>query len=56
MGAEVVKVELAPHGDHAREFDFIRDKHSAFFVQQNRGKQSLCVNLRESAGVDLVKG
>ncbi len=55
MGAEVIKIELAPHGDHAREFDYIRNKRSAFFVQQNRGKQSLCVNLRESAGVELVK-
>ena len=56
MGAEVIKIELAPHGDHAREFDYIRDKRSAFFVQQNRGKQSLCVNLRESIGAELVKG
>ena len=51
MGAEIIKVELAPHGDHAREFDDIRDRRSAFFVQQNRGKQSLCVDLRKPAGL-----
>ena len=55
MGAEIIKVELAPHGDHAREFDYIRDRRSAFFVQQNRGKQSLCVDLRKPAGLELVK-
>lgn len=56
MGAEVIKVELAPGGDHAREFDYIHEQRSAFFVQQNRGKLSLCVDLRHPAGLDLVKG
>jgi crotonobetainyl-CoA:carnitine CoA-transferase CaiB-like acyl-CoA transferase len=55
MGAEVIKVEMAPNGDHARGVDFIRDNRSAFFIQQNRGKQSLCVDLRKPEGVDLVK-
>lgn len=55
MGAEIIKVEIAPNGDHAREFDYIRDQRSAFFVQQNRGKQSLCVDLKNPAGLDLIK-
>jgi crotonobetainyl-CoA:carnitine CoA-transferase CaiB-like acyl-CoA transferase len=55
MGAEIIKVEMAPHGDHARAFDYIRDRRSAFFVQQNRGKQSLCVDLRKPEGINLVK-
>jgi crotonobetainyl-CoA:carnitine CoA-transferase CaiB-like acyl-CoA transferase len=55
MGAEIIKVEMAPHGDHARAFDYVRDQRSAFFVQQNRGKASLCVDLRKPEGVDLVK-
>jgi crotonobetainyl-CoA:carnitine CoA-transferase CaiB-like acyl-CoA transferase len=55
MGAEIIKVEMAPHGDHAREFDYIRDKRSAFFVQQNRGKQSLCIDLRQPVGLEVVK-
>jgi crotonobetainyl-CoA:carnitine CoA-transferase CaiB-like acyl-CoA transferase len=55
MGAEIIKVEMAPHGDHARAFDYIRDRRSAFFVQQNRGKQSLCVDLRKPEGIKLVK-
>lgn len=55
MGAEIIKVEMAPHGDHARAFDYIRDGRSAFFVQQNRGKESLCVDLRNTEGIELLK-
>jgi crotonobetainyl-CoA:carnitine CoA-transferase CaiB-like acyl-CoA transferase len=55
MGAEIIKVELAPHGDRTREFDYVRDQRSAFFIQQNRGKKSLCVDLRRREGVDLIK-
>ena len=55
MGAEIIKVEIAPHGDRSREFDYIRDHRSAFFIQQNRGKKSLCVDLRRREGIDLIK-
>jgi crotonobetainyl-CoA:carnitine CoA-transferase CaiB-like acyl-CoA transferase len=55
MGAEIIKVEIAPHGDRSREFDYVRDQRSAFFIQQNRGKKSLCVDLRRHEGVDLIK-
>lgn len=55
MGAEVIKVELAPHGDEARQMEYLRDKRSAYFVQQNRGKQSICVNMRSAAGLALIK-
>jgi crotonobetainyl-CoA:carnitine CoA-transferase CaiB-like acyl-CoA transferase len=55
MGAEIIKVEMAPNGDHARAFDYIRDKRSAFFIQQNRGKESLCVDLRKPGGIALIK-
>jgi crotonobetainyl-CoA:carnitine CoA-transferase CaiB-like acyl-CoA transferase len=55
MGAEIIKVEMAPHGDHARAFDYIRNQRSAFFIQQNRGKESLCIDLRKPEGIELVK-
>jgi crotonobetainyl-CoA:carnitine CoA-transferase CaiB-like acyl-CoA transferase len=55
MGAEIIRVEIAPHGDRSREFDYVRDQRSAFFIQQNRGKKSLCVDLRRRQGVDLIK-
>src|SRR5215470_5602061 len=55
MGAEIIKVEIAPHGDRSRDFDYVRDQRSAFFIQQNRGKKSLCVDLRRREGVELIK-
>src|SRR5579864_7432556 len=55
MGAEVVKVELAPHGDQARDIEYLRDKRSAYFIQQNRGKQSLCLDIRKPAALAIVK-
>ncbi|MGZ6175571.1 MAG: CoA transferase, partial [Candidatus Binataceae bacterium] len=39
MGAEIVKVEQAPMGDPARLLPAVRNGRSAYFVQQNRGKQ-----------------
>ncbi len=55
MGAEVVKVELAPKGDQARTIQFIRDKRSAYFIQQNRGKQSLCLDMKKPVALELIK-
>ena len=55
MGAEVIKVELAPHGDPTRALPFMRDGRSGYYIQQNRGKKSLCVDMRSPRGLDLVK-
>ena len=55
MGAEVIKLEQAPGGDPGRLLPVIRDGRSGFFVQQNRGKKSLCLDLKTAAAQDLVK-
>ena len=55
MGAEVIKVELTPNGDHSRHLPFVRDGRSAYFVQQNRGKKSLCIDLKTAAGAGVVR-
>ncbi len=55
LGADVIKVELAPHGDMMRKQPFLRNGRSAYFAQQNLGKQSLCVDLRAPEGLALVK-
>ncbi|HZO82104.1 MAG TPA: CoA transferase [Candidatus Binataceae bacterium] len=55
MGAEVIKVEIAPGGDRTRELPLVRDGRSGYFVQQNLGKLSLCVDLKNSAGLAIVK-
>ncbi|HKV54230.1 MAG TPA: CoA transferase [Candidatus Binataceae bacterium] len=55
MGAEIIKVELAPGGDLCRNFPYVRDQRSAYFVQQNRGKMSLCVDVKNPAGNAIVR-
>jgi crotonobetainyl-CoA:carnitine CoA-transferase CaiB-like acyl-CoA transferase len=55
MGAEVVKVEIAPNGDISRQVPFLRDGRSGYYVQQNRGKKSLCINLKHPAGAAIIK-
>ncbi|MFN0092060.1 MAG: CaiB/BaiF CoA transferase family protein [Acidimicrobiales bacterium] len=54
LGAEIVKVELPPAGDLARGLPFLKDGHSAYFVQQNRGKRSVCVDVKHPDGRRLV--
>ena len=55
LGATVIKVELAPGGDPSRQLPFIRDGRSAYFVQQNRGKRSFCVDLSKQEAVTLLR-
>lgn len=55
MGAEVIKVEMAPKGDPCRTYAVLREGRSAYFFQHNLGKKSLAVNLKEPKGRDLVK-
>jgi crotonobetainyl-CoA:carnitine CoA-transferase CaiB-like acyl-CoA transferase len=56
LGAEVIKLEMPPHGDGGRAFAQFKDGHSAFFIQHNRGKKSLCVNPKISSGAEIIKG
>jgi len=55
MGAEVIKVELAPRGDNTRATAYVKNGRSGYFVQQNCGKKSLCVDVRTEAGKNVVK-
>lgn len=54
MGAEIVKVEMAPYGDPSRTFPYRKNKRSAYFVQQNRGKKSLCIDLKNEKSKALI--
>ena len=59
MGAEVIKVERPKEGDAGRHTPSLLDgpdgyQTSAYFLQQNMGKESLCVNLRDPRGLGLV--
>ncbi len=55
MGAEIIKVETAPGGDPSRLLPVVRDGRSGYFVQQNRGKQSLCLDLRRPEALEIVR-
>ena len=54
MGAEVIKVELAPYGDPTRATEPRIDRRSGYHVQQNRGKRSLCIDMRQPAGIKII--
>jgi crotonobetainyl-CoA:carnitine CoA-transferase CaiB-like acyl-CoA transferase len=54
MGAEVIKVEPSPGGDMVRRISVFRNNRSLYFAQQNRGKKSLCLNLRDPRALALV--
>jgi CoA:oxalate CoA-transferase len=54
MGAEVIKVELTPGGDRSRGMPYMKEGRSGYFVQQNRGKLSLCLDARNPAGKAIL--
>jgi crotonobetainyl-CoA:carnitine CoA-transferase CaiB-like acyl-CoA transferase len=54
MGADVLKVEPAPAGDFVRGMSKLRNERSLYYIQQNLGKKSLCVNLRDPRGLAIV--
>lgn len=55
LGAEVIKLEIAPGGDMTRNLPWIRNGRSGYFIQQNRGKQSLCLNPKTPEGLQIIK-
>ena len=55
MGAEVIKVELFPAGDAVRKLPFYKNGRSAYYVQQNRGKKSLCIDVKTPEGLEIIK-
>jgi crotonobetainyl-CoA:carnitine CoA-transferase CaiB-like acyl-CoA transferase len=59
LGAEIIKIERAPGGDPARLLPIVKNGRSAYFVQQNRGKKSLCLDFDKPQAIallhDLVK-
>jgi crotonobetainyl-CoA:carnitine CoA-transferase CaiB-like acyl-CoA transferase len=55
MGADIVKVEQAPMGDPARLLPIVKNGRSAYFVQQNRGKKSLCIDFSKPRAIELLR-
>ena len=54
MGAEVIKIELGPTGDRYRFFIQAKNRGTAF-VRLNRGKKSLCMNLRSPEARAIIR-
>ncbi|MGQ3675168.1 CaiB/BaiF CoA transferase family protein [Xanthobacter sp. TB0139] len=52
-GARVIKVER-PEGDFARGYDTLVHGESAYFVWLNRGKQSICLDLKTPEDAALL--
>ena len=55
MGADIIKVELAPMGDPSRLLPTIKNGRSGYFVQQNRGKRSLCLDLAKPESLEILR-
>lgn len=55
MGADVIKVELPPLGDVTRMLPAIKEGRSAYYVQQNRGKKSVCFDAKSEQGKEIVR-
>jgi len=52
MGAEVIRVEPAPHGDHTRRLKGFGTGYHTFF---NRNKKSLAVNVKAAEGKEIIR-
>ena len=53
LGAEVIKIEVAPRGDMMRYYG-PPNGQSAAFLSENRGKKSLCLDLKRPQGTELL--
>ena len=54
LGAEVIKVERPTAGDAGRAHPYFVNGQSGYFLQQNMGKQGLCINLKDPRGLELL--
>lgn len=54
FGARVIKIENPVGGDFARHYDDVVLGQAAHFVWANRGKESVTLNLKSPAGMDVL--
>jgi crotonobetainyl-CoA:carnitine CoA-transferase CaiB-like acyl-CoA transferase len=53
LGADVIKLEMAPRGDLTRYYTLIKGQ-SVGFVVQNHGKRSVCIDVKRPEGAGLA--
>ncbi|MCM2561248.1 CoA transferase [Lutimaribacter sp. EGI FJ00015] len=54
QGAEVIKIEHPEGGDHSRQVTGRRGGFTASFLNNNRGKKSVTLNLKDPRGVEAA--
>ncbi len=54
LGAEIIKVEVPGTGDDSRSFGPFRNGQSLYFINVNRGKESVAIDLKTEAGKKLL--
>lgn len=55
LGAEVIKIEQPPYGDPNRSNRPRINRRAGYHVQQNRGKQSVCLDINTTEGQDIIR-
>lgn len=55
LGAEIIKIEPPGIGDTLRNTGPKVNGASTFFIQINRNKKSLCIDLKSPEGLDIIK-
>ena len=54
LGADVIKVERPTNGDPGRHHPYFKQGQSGYYLQQNMGKEGLCVNLKDPRGLEML--
>lgn len=54
QGADVIKVEAPERSDHVRRAGYSQREFSAAFLNNNRNKRSFCLDVKATAGRDLL--
>ena len=55
FGAEIIKIEPPGQGDPLRKWRMLHEGTSVWWEAQSRSKQSVCVDLRQPEGQELVR-
>ncbi|MFC3337260.1 CaiB/BaiF CoA transferase family protein [Paracandidimonas soli] len=55
FGATIIKVEPPVNGDPLRKWRMLHEGTSVWWEAQSRGKQSICIDLRQKEGQDMVR-
>ena len=55
MGAEVIKVEMPKKGDDSRAFSPFQNGESAYFLNMNRNKKGITLNMKSEKGKKIFR-